>query len=319
MREVTVLEFIIRRLFQTVVVLLIVTIISFLLLHLTPGDPAAAMLDTGASKEQIETLRKELWLDRSFPVQYFHWLSRVAHGDLGVSIMYRDPMSTIFVARLPVTFCLSVTAFILSTVFGIAAGVLCAIRRGGLLDQLVSLGANLGIAIPVFWLGILGIYLFGFRLGWLPIEGWTSPFENLAMSVKQSVMPVILLAVPGIAVLARQTRSSMLEVIHQDYVRTAFSKGLSETAVVLRHALKNALIPVVTLMGLQVRILVGGSVLVESVFNIPGMGRLLVTGAFNKDYIVVQAGVLLIGTAVCLVNLLVDISYGWLDPRYRYE
>jgi peptide/nickel transport system permease protein len=314
-----VLEFVIRRLFQTVVVLLIVTIISFLLLHLTPGDPAAAMLDTGASKEQIETLRKELWLDRSFPVQYFHWLSRVAHGDLGVSIMYRDPMATIFAARLPITFCLSVTAFILSTIFGIAAGVLCAVRRGGILDQLVSLAANLGIAIPVFWLGILGIYLFGFRLGWLPIEGWTSPFENLTMSIKQSVMPVILLAVPGVAVLARQTRSSMLEVIHQDYVRTAFSKGLSEVVVIMRHALKNALIPVVTLMGLQIRILVGGSVLVESVFNIPGMGRLLVTGAFNKDYIVVQAGVLLIGAAVCLVNLLVDISYGWLDPRYRYE
>jgi peptide/nickel transport system permease protein len=319
MREVIVFEFVIRRLFQTVVVLLIVTIISFLLLHLTPGDPAAAMLDTGASKEQIEALRKELWLDRSFPVQYFHWLSRVAHGDLGVSIMYRDPMATIFAARLPITFFLSVIAFILSTIFGISAGVLCAVRRGGLLDQLVSLGANLGIAIPVFWLGILGIYLFGFRLGWLPIEGWTSPFENFTMSVKQSVMPVILLAVPGIAVLARQTRSSMLEVIHQDYVRTAFSKGLSEVVVILRHALKNALIPVVTLMGLQVRILVGGSVLVESVFNIPGMGRLLVTGAFNKDYIVVQAGVLLIGAAVCLVNLLVDISYGWLDPRYRYE
>jgi peptide/nickel transport system permease protein len=302
-----------------VAVLLIVTIISFLLLHLTPGDPAAAMLDTGASKEQIEALRKELWLDRSFPVHYVHWLSRVLHGDLGMSIMYRDPMAGIFAARLPITFCLSAAAFILSTVLGIAAGVICAIRRGGLLDQLVSLCANLGIAIPVFWLGILGIYVFGFRLQWLPIEGWTSPFESFTQSLKQSVMPVILLAIPGIAVLARQTRSSMLEVVHQDYIRTAFSKGLSERVVVLRHALKNSLIPVVTLMGLQVRILVGGSVLVESVFNIPGLGRLLVAGAFNKDYIVVQAGVLLIGTVVCLVNLLVDISYGWLDPRYRYE
>jgi peptide/nickel transport system permease protein len=314
-----VLDYITRRLLQTVVVLLIVTIISFLLLHLTPGDPAAAMLDTGASREQIDALRKELWLDRPFAVQYLHWLSKAFHGDLGTSIMYRDPLTSIFAARLPVTLFLSVTAFLLSTILGIAAGVVCAIRRGGILDQLVSLFANLGIAVPVFWLGILGIYLFGFRLGWLPIEGWTSPFEGFVQSMKQSVMPVILLAVPGIAVLARQTRSSMLEVVHQDYIRTAFSKGLSERVVVLRHALKNALIPVVTLMGLQVRILVGGSVLVESVFNIPGMGRLLVAGAFNKDYVVVQAGVLLIGTVVCLVNLLVDISYGWLDPRFRYE
>jgi peptide/nickel transport system permease protein len=314
-----VLNYIVRRLFQTIAVLLIVTIISFLLLHLTPGDPAAAMLDTGASREQIEALRKELWLDRSFAVQYVHWLSRALQGDFGTSIMYRDPMADIFRARLPITLLLAATAFLLSTSLGIGAGIVCAVRRGGLLDQAVSLLANLGIAVPLFWLGILGIYLFGFRLGWLPIEGWTSPFESLTQSFKHSVMPVILLAVPGIAVLARQTRSSMLEVVHEDYIRTAFSKGLSERVVVLRHALKNALIPVVTLMGLQVRILVGGSVLVESVFNIPGMGRLLVAGAFNKDYIVVQSGVLLVGTVVCLVNLLVDVSYGWLDPRYRYE
>ena len=313
------LDYVVRRLLQTSAVLLIVTIISFLLLHLTPGDPAAAMLDTGASQEQIEALRKQLWLDRSVPVQYIHWLTRVLRGDLGTSIMYRDPMADIFAARLPITLWLSTIAFVLSTLLGIAAGIICAIRRGGILDQMVSLFANLGIAVPVFWLGILGIYLFGFRLMWLPIEGWTSPFEDFTGSLKQSIMPVILLAIPGIAVLARQTRSSMLEVVHQDYIRTAFSKGLNERVVVLRHALKNALIPVVTLMGLQVRILVGGSVLVESVFNIPGMGRLLVAGAFNKDFIVVQSGVLLIGTVVCLVNLLVDLSYGWLDPRYRYE
>jgi peptide/nickel transport system permease protein len=318
-KEGKVSGYLIRRLLQTVVVLLIVTIVSFLLLHLTPGDPAAAMLDTGASKEQIDALRKELWLDRPLVVQYAHWLSRALHGDLGNSIMYRDPVIGIFATRLPITLSLSAMALVLSTFFGIAAGVICAIRRGGLLDQLVSLFANVGIAIPIFWMGILGIYLFGFRLAWLPIEGWTSPFENFGESLRHSVMPVVLLAVPGIAVLARQTRSSMLEVVHQDYIRTAFSKGLSERVVVLRHALKNALVPVVTLMGLQVRILVGGSVLVESVFNIPGMGRLLVAGAFNKDFVVVQAGVLLIGTAVCLVNLLVDISYGWLDPRIRYE
>jgi peptide/nickel transport system permease protein len=312
-------SYIVRRLIQTVAVLLIVTVVSFLLLHLTPGDPAAAMLGTDASVEQIKALQKELWLDRPIAVQYVHWLSNTLHGNLGISIMYRDPMIGIFATRLPITLYLSTLAFIVSGVIGIGAGIICAVRRGGLLDQFVSLLANVGMAIPVFWLGILGIYLFGFKLGWLPIQGWTPPSEGLVESMKHALMPVILLAIPGISVLARQTRSSMLEVIHQDYIRTAFSKGLSEKVIILRHALKNALIPVVTLMGLQVRILVGGSVLVETVFNIPGMGRLLVAGAFNKDFLVVQGGVLLIGTVVCLVNLLVDISYGWLDPKFKYE
>ena len=311
--------FIIRRLIQTLAVLLIVTLVSFLLLHLTPGDPAAAMLGTDATMEQIKALQKELWLDRPIAMQYLHWLSNAFHGDLGISIMYRDPMVGMFADRLPITLYLSAIALVLSTFFGIVAGIICAVRRGGLLDQVVSLFANLGIAIPIFWLGILGIYVFGFRLGWLPIQGWTSPLENFTESLKGTLMPALIMSTPGIAVMARQTRSSMLEVVHQDYIRTAFAKGLSERRVILRHALKNALIPVVTLLGLQVRILVGGSVLVETVFNIPGMGRLLVTGALNKDFLVVQAGVLLVGTIVCLVNLLVDISYGWLDPRFRYE
>jgi len=308
-----------RRLIQTVVVLLIVSVVSFLLLHIAPGDPAATMLGNEASKEQVDALRKELWLDRPAVVQFAHWLSRALHGDLGKSIMYGDPVIEIFAARLPVTLCLSLAAFVLSTFLGIIAGIICAVRRGGFLDQTISVLASMGIAIPVFWLGIVGIYLFGMKLGWLPIQGWTSPFDDFQASLKHMVMPVILLAVPGIAVLARLTRSSMLEVLHQDYIRTAFSKGLSKRVVVLRHAFRNTLVPVVTLLGLQVRILVGGSVLVETVFNIPGMGRLLVAGAFSKDFLVVQGGVLLIGAIVCLANLVVDLSYGWLDPRFRYE
>jgi peptide/nickel transport system permease protein len=313
------IRYISRRLIQTLVVLLIVSIVSFLLLHMTPGDPVATMLGTEASKGQVDALRKELMLDRSPVVQYVHWLSRVAQGDLGRSIMYGDPVIEIFVARLPITLYLSSVAFVVSTFLGILIGIVCAMRRGGILDQALSVCASLGIAIPVFWLGIVGIYLFGLRLGWLPVQGWTSPFDDFSSSVKHMVMPVVLLAVPAIAVLARQTRSSMLEVLHQDYVTVAFSKGLSERVVVLRHALRNTLIPVVTLLGLQVRILVGGSVLVETVYNIPGMGRLLVAGAFSKDFLVVQGGVLLIGTMVCIANLIVDISYGWLDPRFRYE
>lgn len=300
-------------------VLLIVTMVSFLLIHITPGDPAAAMLGTDATIEQIKALQKELWLDRPVVIQYIHWFSDALRGNLGTSIMYRDPIVDMFADRLSITLYLSAIALVLTTCMGIVAGIICAVKRGGVLDQLVSLFANVGVAIPIFWLGILGIYLFGYTLNWLPIQGWTSPLDNFGESLKGTIMPVILLALPGVAVLARQTRSSMLEVVHQDYIRTAYSKGLTERVVIFRHALKNALIPVVTLMGLQVRILVGGSVLVETVFNIPGMGRLLVAGALNKDFLVVQGGVLLIGLLVCLANLLVDISYGWLDPKFRYE
>jgi peptide/nickel transport system permease protein len=207
----------------------------------------------------------------------------------------------------------------ISGILGVSAGILCAIRRGGFLDQAVSVSANIGMAIPMFWLGIMGIYVFGHKAGILPIYGWTSPISDFILSSKQALMPVLLLSVPGISVLARQSRSSMLEVINQDYIRTAKSKGLSERVIIYRHALKNALIPIVTLMGLHIRIMVGGSVLVETVFSIPGMGFLLVNSAINKDYLVVQGGVLLIGTIVCITNLLVDISYGWLDPRLRYE
>jgi peptide/nickel transport system permease protein len=311
--------YIVRRLIQTIAVLLIVTMVSFLLIHITPGDPAAAMLGTDATIEQIKALQKELWLDRPVVIQYVHWFSNALRGNLGTSIMYRDPIVDMFADRLSITLYLSAIALVLTTCLGIAAGIICAVKRGGVLDQLVSLFANVGVAIPIFWLGILGVYLFGYTLNWLPIQGWTSPLDNFGESLKGTIMPVILLALPGVAVLARQTRSSMLEVVHQDYIRTAYSKGLTERIVIFRHALKNALIPVVTLMGLQVRILVGGSVLVETVFNIPGMGRLLVAGALNKDFLVVQGGVLLIGLLVCLANLLVDISYGWLDPKFRYE
>jgi len=310
--------FIVRRIAMTVLVLIIISFVSFSLIHIMPGDPAATMLGLDAPPEQIQELRHELWLDRPFIVQYGHWFGNVMQGDLGNSLMYKDPISGIFAERLPVTLYLSLWAFIFSTILGILLGIVCAVRRVSALDQFVSVLANIGIAIPVFWLGILCIYFFGLKLGWLPLQGWTSPTDDFLLSFKQSILPVIMLAIPGIAVLTRQTRSSMLEVIRQDYIRTAYSKGLRERVIIFRHALKNSLIPVITLLGLQVRVLVGGSVLVETVFNLPGMGRLLVTGAFNKDFLVVQGGVLLIGTIVCLANLLVDVSYGWLDPRIRY-
>lgn len=313
------LAFIARRLIYTIIVIFLVSWIAFSLMHFIPGDPVLAMLGEGATTEKIEALRKELWLDRPLLVQYGHWMNNVLQGDLGKSITYFENVTDVISRTLPKSAYLAAMAMVLSLFMGILMGVICAIRHGSFLDNVISLFANLGISIPTFWLGLMGIYVFGYKLGWLPIQGFTWPTEGLGRSVAQSVMPVVCLAVPTIAMIARQTRSSMLEVIRQDYIRTAKSKGLRERKIIMKHALKNALIPVVTLMGVLVRVLIAGAVLIETVFNIPGLGRLLVNAAFDKDFIVIQAGVLVISAITCLANLAVDISYGWLDPRTRYE
>ena len=221
--------------------------------------------------------------------------------------------------RFPVTLHLGVLALILGAVLGVIAGLLAAIRRGKWLDKIVTPLTYIGITMPVFWLGILLIYAFGLKLKWLPIAGYTSPMVDFWMRTKQIVMPVICLALFGLAANARQMRSSMLEVIQQDYIRTAWSKGLRERTVIIRHSLKNSLIPVITLMGMGVGIIFGGSVLIETVFAIPGVGRLLVSSIFGQDYVVVQAITFVIAVIVLMVNLIIDISYGWFDPRIRHR
>ncbi len=311
-------SYIVRRLLLGLVVLFLVTIIIFFLIQLIPGDPAITMLGPQASKEQLEDVRKQLWLDRPLPVQYEHWLLGAIHFQFGQSI-YHENIGKAIITRLPITLYYSLIALVFGSVLGIAAGIICAVKRASLLDSLITFFANFGISVPVFWLGALGIYYFGLKLGWLPIQGYISPFDNFWLSIKHAIMPIICLAIPAVAALARQTRSSMLEVLRRDYIRTARAKGLLEKVVVVKHALKNALIPVITLLGLQLGFLFGGSVLVERVFNIPGMGRFLVQGATNKDVPVVQACTLVIALAVVLANLAVDISYSWLDPRIHYN
>lgn len=310
-------EFILRRLIQTVVVLLLVTVISFGLLHIIPGDPVLNILGEHVTQVQIDALRQELGLDQPAPLQYIQWLGNQIRGDFGRSIIYNESVKDMLVTRLPITFHLGLIAFILSVLIGVPAGIVSAVRRGDFVDAIISVLANIGMAAPVFWLGVLGIYAFALKLQWLPVQGYTSPFEDLWLNTKQIIMPATLLAVVPIASLARQTRSAMLEVLQQDYIRTARSKGLAERNVVMTHALKNAIIPVVTLLGVQTRSLVGGSVLVETVFNIPGMGRLLVNGVFSKDIVIVQSIIIVVGIVVALSNLAVDISYGYLDPRVR--
>ena len=313
------LTFIVRRILQTIIILFIVSVIVFLIMHLLPGDPVEIMMGDYASQEEMEQMREELGLNKPLPLQYVHWVSNVLQGDLGESIAYNQSVNDLVKQRLPISFHIGFLSFALAIIIGIPAGIIAAVKRGGWLDSLITVTANLGMAVPVFWLGILGVYLFSLKLGWLPVQGYTSPGEDFWRSMHQSIMPVVLLSLISLASLTRQTRSSMLEVIRQDYIRTARAKGLTESRVILRHALRNALIPVITILGMGLAHLVGGSVFIEQVFNIPGMGRLMVQSIFGKDYIGVQSVVLIIASVVALGNLAVDIAYGFIDPRIRYK
>jgi peptide/nickel transport system permease protein len=316
--------YIIRRLIQGVIVLFLMTLIVFFSMRLLPGDPLIIFMGQQASsgamgEEQLESMRRFYGLDKPIMVQYFTWLGGIFRGNLGKSIYYRQDVGGLLRERFPITLQLGVTAWVVSTVVGILLGVFAGIRRGTWIDSVSTTIANIGITVPIFWLGILLIYFLGLKLRWLPIFGYTSPFEDFWMSTKQMIMPVFCIAIPGMAYTARQSRSAMLEVIQQDYIRTAWSKGLRESTVIMRHALKNGLIPVITLMGIGLGLVLGGSVLVETVFAIPGIGELLVTSVFAQDYVVVQSSTLVIASLIILCNLIVDISYGWLDPRIRYN
>jgi peptide/nickel transport system permease protein len=308
---------------MAVIVLLIVTLIVFFAMQLLPGDPLVIFLGqqagTGSmTPEQIQQLYIKYGLDKPLIVQYFNWISGVVRGDLGESIYYHEDVGELLMERFPVTLDLVVKSFILSNFLGISLGLLAALKRGTWLDTFATVISYIGVSVPVFWLGILFIYLFGLRLNWFPIAGYHFPWDNLTLNLHETFLPVICISLMGWAVIARQMRSSVLDVISQDYVRTAWSKGLTERAVVLKHIVKNSLIPVITLMAIGLGISVGGQVFVEQVFVIPGIGRLLVQSILGQDYPVVQSATLIIAALISLFNLLADISYGWLDPRVRY-
>ncbi len=314
--------YIIRRLIQGVIVLIIVSIFIFSVMRLLPGDPlmlyVAQAQITNISPEDMAKLRHQFGLDQSLPMQYVNWMNGVLHGNLGYSISLRENVSQLVSDRLPITMHLGILSMIVSGIFGVTFGVICALRRGKWIDTLFTVLANIGITAPSFWVGIILIYFLALKLKILPVYGYTSPFTDFWLSLRQAILPVLCLSLFSLASLTRQARSSTLEVIRQDYIRTAWAKGLRERAIVMRHIIKNALIPVVTMLGMQVGFIFGGSVLIETVFNIPGMGRMMRDAVFTQDYQVVQSGVLIIATVVVLANLLVDISYGWVDPRIRY-
>jgi peptide/nickel transport system permease protein len=315
--------YIIRRLVMALVVLIFVTLIVFFVMRLLPGDPLIIYVGQnsqlqGMPEEQIAELRHHYGLDKPLVVQYFNWIGGITHGDFGESIYYHEKVGKLLAERLPKTIYIGSVSLIFGAVTGILVGLWAGVKRGKWPDRIVTPLSYIGITIPVFWLGILMIYFFGLILHWLPTSGYTSPFTDFVQSTRQLIMPVFCLSLFAIAANARQMRSSMLETISQDYIRTAWSKGLSERIIILKHAMKNSLIPVITLIGLGVGMIFGGSVLIETVFAIPGVGRLMVSSIFGQDYVVVQGITFVISVSILLINLLVDLSYGWFDPRIRY-
>jgi peptide/nickel transport system permease protein len=314
--------YIIRRILQAVLTLIFIVLIVFFAVRLLPGDPIliyAYQQDIrDLTQEQLDDLRHQYGLDKSLPMQFVDWISKAARGDFGTSIQTRTKVADEIIRRLPVSLYLGILGMVISSIIGIPAGVVAATRRGGWLDNVITSLGNLGMTIPIFWLGVMLIWVFGLKLGVLPVFGYTSPFKDFWMSTKQIIMPVFCLAVPGVAGDIRVARSSMLEVMRQDYIRTAWSKGLKESLVILRHALKNGLIPIVTLKGMMLATMLGGQVFIETIFSINGMGRLGVQAVIAKDYAVLQGILLIVSLSVLTVNLLVDLSYGWLDPRVRY-
>jgi len=315
--------YIIRRLLLALIVLILATFVVFIIMHMLPGDPILLYLSQDAyskfTPEELAAARHELGLDKPVVIQYVDWVSGVLHGDLGKSIFRKTKVTQEIGDALPITLYIGALSWIISHLIAIPAGVICAVKRGKWIDTVLTVAANIGITAPSFWVGVLLIYVFGLYLNWLPIFGYTPPTEDFWLSLKKVIMPVFCLSLTPLAGCVRQTRSAMLEVIRQDYIRTAWSKGLRERAVVLKHALKNGIIPVVTLAGMSIPVILGGQVLIETVFGIPGMGRLAVEALFSRDYAIVQGIVLIIAVFVILCNLIVDISYGWLDPRIRYD
>src|SRR3954463_77741 len=311
-------NYLLQRLGLIVPTLFFVSILIFGLQQLLPGDPALALAGEERSEEVIRYLRGKFHLDEPLPLRYWYWLTGVLHGDLGDSVRIQRPVLDLVVEKLPVTVQLAAMAMAIALVIGVTAGVISAVKRDTWWDYGANIFALWGLSTPNFWLGILLILLFAVQLGWLPASGYVSPFEDLKANLASMIMPAFVLGNAFAAVLMRHTRSAMLQVLSSDYVRTARAKGLNESAVVLKHALRNALIPVITLGALGLGELLGGAVLTEQVFSIPGFGKLIVDAVFNRDYSVVQGVVLCTATAYLALNLMADIAYYLVNPRMRH-
>jgi len=311
-------KYIVKRILQALVVMLLVSFISYALLQIMPGDAAVIYLGPDAANEELlARTRAEMNLDKPFAVQWMMWAANAARGNFGKSFNYRVPVEQLIGDRLGITFTLGLAALIISVIVGITMGIIAATHRNGFLDNAINVLANIGISAPSFWIGIMFIYIFALYLKLLPVQGYVSPADNFGGSITHMIMPCFIMALPSIATLTRQTRASVLDVLNDDYVRTARSKGLKSTIILYKHVLKNALIPVLTVLGMSVASLFGGSVLVEQIFNIPGMGQLVTNAVMNRDIPIIQAFIVIISLVIILSALLVDIAYGIVDPRIR--
>lgn len=312
------MHYFVKRTLSALVVLFVVSLFAFSILHLLPGDPAVVILGMDAPPEEVRKLQLKLGLDQPVLQQYVHWLGGVLHGDFGESLRDGRPVGGIIAQRAPASLFLGLWALLLASVVGPAAGVYSALRRGTIGDLTTSAASMFLMAMPGFVLGLVLIYLFAIRWGLLPAGGYMSPFESIAGHFRYMVLPVLTHAAVTIAMAARMTRSSYLDIVHSDFMRTAQSKGLPRRRIIIAHGLRNSLLPVITLLGLQAGYLLGLAVVVEVVFNIPGLGKLLLDAVIARDYPLVQGGLLVVGAIYVIANYLVDMSYAFLDPRIRH-
>ena len=310
--------FIIKRIAATIPVMAVVALFVFLMLRLSPGDPAAVIAGDYASPEDIAKIRTQLGLDQPIIVQFSTWVWSLMQGNLGISIFSNLPVTKLIAQRLEPTLMLSLTTLIFAVVVAVPMGVIAAWKAGTWVDRLIMIFAVFGFSVPVFVLGYMMIFSFSMELGILPVQGYKSPFDDLWQFVRHITLPTITLSVIYIALIARITRASMLEVLEEDYIRTARAKGQTESRVLISHALKNASIPIVTIIGIGIALLIGGVVVTESVYNIPGLGRLVVDAILKRDYPIIQGLILMFSFVYIIINLVIDILYTILDPRIRY-
>ena len=311
--------YIIRRLLYVLPIAFLVGIIAFFLVQLSPGDPATFFVSPDAPQEQIERVRERLGLDRPIPVRFANWLGSAVRGDLGRSFYQRRPVTTAYAAAFPYTLTLAIGGLIFALFIALPIGILSAIKQNSLLDDIARIFVLTGISFPNFWFGMLLILLFAVTLGWLPSQGMVRFSVDPIQAFRHGIMPWITLGYLNAALIARMTRSSMLDVLRQDYIRTARAKGLAERLVIYKHALKNAFNPILTVIGLAIMRLVAGSVVIETVFNVPGIGRLVVNSVSRRDYPMIQGALLITAMLIVLVNLGIDLLYAVFDPRIRYD
>ncbi len=310
--------YLVRRLLASIPVIFIVGVLTFSILHIAPGDPAVLMAGEEATPEDVEEMRRALGFDKPIIEQFARWVGRLLKGDLGTSIFSQHSITSLMKPRIQPTLSLAALAITLSIGIGVPIGVLAAWKAGSFIDRGVMLFAVLGFSVPVFWLGFLFIWLFAVKLNLFPAVGFVPITDGVFPFLRSLTLPALANAIPFSALVARMTRSTMLEVLNEDYIRTARAKGLSERVVIIRHGLRNASIPIVTVVGLVFAALVGGAVVTETVFAIPGLGRLLVDGVVRRDFPIVQAMLMVVAVGYVFVNLMVDVAYAYLDPRIRY-